>query len=100
MCVQAPRNAIELDISPLDLALAVDGEQVEAFNLILPRTDVREEPVPHDLVAAMEDVESDDARVWMRKNFGEPLVSRGSGRSIAELENRWLVNDADIWETI
>ena len=50
--IQSPSNAIELELSLGDLEFAVDGEEVEALDLVLRGADVFEVPLPEDLVAA------------------------------------------------
>ena len=57
LSIQTPGNAVELNIRSLDLVVAVESQEVEPLDLILTATHIWEEPVPHDLVAAVEDVE-------------------------------------------
>lgn len=84
LCIQPPCDAVELDISTRDLAFCVDSQQIEAFDFILARADIREKPVPHDLVAGVEDVESLNARVWVGENFTQPLKVMGKGVSMSK----------------
>ena len=49
--ILTPSNAIELELRLRDLALVVEGEQVESLDWRLLRADVGEVPVPKDFVA-------------------------------------------------
>lgn len=64
-CIQAPANAIQLQIRGKDLHLRCDGEEVEALDFVGHRADAVEVPVPEGFGAARNmDFESVDERGW------------------------------------
>lgn len=73
MCVQPPSNGVELNVSPADLAIGVDLEQIESFDFILASTHAREGPVPYNFVAADNDVVGLDVSIWVSEDAGKPL---------------------------
>lgn len=88
LSIQPPSDAVEFDIGLGDLALEIDSQEIRSLHSILPASDVREQPVPRDLVAAVKDLESLDVGVRMGRDFAEPLRF-GRGRwSVSELENQ------------
>jgi hypothetical protein len=50
--IEAPSNAIELQLQPTYLASLVELKEVEAFDRVLLGADTRELPVPDDVSAA------------------------------------------------
>lgn len=82
--VQTPSNRIELQIQLSDLALPVQGEQVETTYTVDGTSDLVELPVPDDLVAACDaDEESIDVRGWrLAEDASDPLLLVGS-RTVA-----------------
>ena len=83
--IETPGNAVELDISPGDLTEEVDGQQVEALDFVCTAADAWEVPVPHDLVARVQDVEGLDAHFRVLGHFSHPLCLRGGGWGIPKL---------------
>lgn len=71
--VFSPCDAVELDICLIDLEVDVDTEQVESRDWRLVDSDVRECPVPQNIVAAGDvDVVGNDARAWVGSDSLEP----------------------------
>jgi hypothetical protein len=60
--VDGPGNAVELEMCGEDLALLRDVEHAEALNLVDPLANGSEAPVPDNLVAVVDDIESGDVR--------------------------------------
>jgi hypothetical protein len=81
--IETPSNAVELDIGTGDLAKEVDSQEVETLDWV--GTDGGEVPVPHDLGAGVQDVESLDALLRVLGHLCDPLSGGGSGRSAVEL---------------
>ena len=73
--IQTPRNAVELDIGPFDLASAINGQEIETPHSVLARSDLWEQPMPHDLVARVDDVERLNVWVWVLQNLALPLCT-------------------------
>lgn len=84
--INAPRNAVELDVGLVDLEVLINAQQVESFDRILRNANLRECPIPKNVVGAShEDIVCDDVLNRMSSDTIEP--GRGIGRgSTAKLE--------------
>jgi hypothetical protein len=51
LSVQTPRNAVELDVGALNFAMLIESQEIETLHPILTRSDLWEQPLPHNLVA-------------------------------------------------
>ena len=85
LSVQSPCNAVKFNVGPLDFAKLIDRQEIEALHSVLARSDLWEQPMPHNLVARVNDVERLDVWVWMLENLTCPLSSRGGRWSVGEL---------------
>lgn len=91
--VQAPGNAVELDIGLVHLEELIDVEQVEPLNFV--RADVGELPLPEDLVASGdEDIVGRDVGVGGAVEDALDPLRFGAGRQAAELETLHVNGDA------
>ena len=83
--VDGPGNAVELEMCGEDLAKLRDGEQVEALNLVDPLANGSEAPVPDDLVAVVDDIESGNVRDGRSCQNRGNIRCLGGERADAEL---------------
>jgi hypothetical protein len=82
-CVDAPSNAVELDVNSSDLLPIVDLEQVESFDRQLLTSDCGVAPVPKNIVARHQDLQGLCAiEAWSIENaVNVGLLAGGGGRA-------------------